>query len=155
MSSSNNERWIWIHEYRFMNDLCKWHENVIPCADVITITTALTLSRVNSSTGIFKGIQGYPLGPWPLIFQWLWVVFFNSSGLWVLCILLTCKYECYNVIEMDLKHLWCDIDRLKFSPWWWLFINILGLTLYFPYLWLIFFSTMAFWVSPEKLSPVF
>ena len=29
--------------------------------------------------------------------------FFNSFGLWVLCILLTRKYECYNVIELDLN----------------------------------------------------
>ena len=59
-----------------MDYLCKWHENIIPCADVIIIiTTSLTLSRVNSSTEIIKGIQGYLLGPWPLISQWLWVFF--------------------------------------------------------------------------------
>ena len=40
---------------------------------------------------------------------------FNSFGMWVLCLLLTRKYECYNVTELDLKHLWCDIDSLKFS----------------------------------------
>ena len=128
MSSSDNEHRMWIHEYGFMNYLCKWHENVIPCADVIIIiTTSLTLSWVNSSTAIIKGIQGYPLA---FDFSVAMGSLFNSFGLWVLCILLTRKYE-YNVIEMDLKHLWCDIDRLKFSPWWWLFINIV--LLYPPY----------------------